>query len=179
MNINEKSPYNITEEMREEWESFKKHFNGEVPDIDSEEVLILLDEISTKARHEYFGMESVKGLNNFSKALKNGEYVIGVDYHPTQYRDIFHYNEKLSSFEIFHFRDLGSNVMPPLKLKRVLSISVTDSSLPRILSALPTFDDLVVSRKNNFLDLSNVMPSKFEEVIENLNKGVKNNEEIK
>ena len=35
MNINEKSPYNITEEMREEWESFKKNFNGEVPDIDS------------------------------------------------------------------------------------------------------------------------------------------------
>ena len=142
-------------------------------------MLELLDEISTKVRHEYFGMESVKGLNNFSKALKSGEYVIGVDYHPTQYRDIFHYNEKLRSFEIFHFRDLGSNVMPPLKLKRVLSISVTDSSLPRILSALPTFDDLVVSRKNNFLDLSNVMPSKFEEVIENLNKGVKNNEEIK
>ena len=62
--------------------------------------------------------------------------------------------------------------MPPLKLKRVLSISVTDSSLPRILSALPTFDDLVVSHKNNFLDLSSINLSKFEEVIENLNKGV-------
>ena len=179
MNTNKNVPNDVSEDLLAEWEELKEKMSEQAPDIDAQKALEFLDEIFIAARHEYFGMESVKGLNNFSKALKNGEYVIGVDYHPTQYRDIFHYNEKLSSFEIFHFRDLGSNVMPPLKLKRVLSISVTDSSLPRILSALPTFDDLVVSRKNNFLELSNVMPSKFEEVIENLNKGVKNNEEIK
>ena len=172
MNINEKSPYNITEEMREEWESFKKHFNGEVPDIDSEEVLILLDEISTKARHEYFGMESVNEISDFYKALINGEYVIGVDYNPTQYLDIFHFSKELGCLEIFNFSDLGPNTMPPLKLKRTFSVSVTDSTLYFFLCTLPPFDDLIVSHNNNFLDLSNVMPSKFEEVIENLNKGV-------
>jgi len=172
MNNNEKSPDSIAEEVLKEWERFKINSNEEVPDINAKEVLELLDEISTKVRHEYFGIESVKGINNFCEALKNGEYVIGVDYNPTQYRDIFHFSKELGCLEIFNFSDLGPNTMPPLKLKRTFSVSVTDSTLYFFLCTLPPFDDLIVSHKNNFLDLSNIMPSKFEEVIENLNKGV-------
>ncbi len=172
MKIDDNVPDSIAKDLLEEWIKFKTNSNEEVPNIDVEEVFEVWDEMCTKARNEYFGIESVKGLNNFTNALKRGEYVIGVDYHPTQYRDIFHYSKELGCLEIFNFRDLGPNTMPPLKLKRTVTVSVTNSTLPRFLSTLPTFDDLVVSRKNNFLDLSNVMPSKFEEVIENLNKGV-------
>ena len=71
MNNNEKSPDSIAEEVLKEWERFKINSNEEVPDINAKEVLELLDEISTKVRHEYFGIESVKGINNFCEALKN------------------------------------------------------------------------------------------------------------
>ena len=73
---------------------------------------------------------------------------------------MFHYENGL--LEFFKFADVGKTVMAPLKLKREKSILLgTSSSLifKAFVDTIPHYDEFIVYRKGNLLDIKNIPPS--------------------
>ena len=107
-----------------------------------------------------YAIEIVNPKNKLINALKQGDYVIGIDYNPFLFQNVFHYKNGL--LEFFKFEDAGELVMAPLKLNREVSIflGTSNSSLFEVfIDTMPHYDDLIVYRKGNLLDIKNIQPS--------------------
>lgn len=107
-----------------------------------------------------YDMEIVTPKKKLINALKQGDYVIGIDYNPFLFQNVFHYENGL--LEFFKFADVGKTVMAPLKLKREKSILLgTSSSLifKAFVDSMPHYDEFIVCRKGNLLDMENIPPS--------------------
>ena len=108
---------------------------------------------------EQYDMEIVTSENKLINALKQGNYVIGVDYNPFLFQNVFHYENGL--FEIFKFENIGGQIAP-LRLKREKSIlhgTNISLNLKTFVDAMPHYDEFVVYRKGNLLDIENIPPS--------------------
>ena len=62
----------------------------------------------------------------FINSLKNGDYIIGIDYNPLLLQNVFHYENGV--LEFFKFADIGESVMAPLRLIREERIFLGTSS---------------------------------------------------
>lgn len=109
---------------------------------------------------EQYGVEIVTPKNKLINALKQGDYVIGIDYNPFVLQDVFHYEN--GKFEVLKFADVGTEVMAPLRLKREQTL-VLPTSHPKVIEALikgmAHYDDFIVCRKGHLLDTDNIAPS--------------------
>ena len=118
------------------------------------------EEEYVKGTFELYDMEIVTPKNKFINALKRGDYVIGVDYNPFLYHNVFHYENGV--LEFFKFDDESELFMAPLRLKREETIFLGTSSSPifkLFIDTMPHYDDLIVCRKGNLLDIENIPPS--------------------
>lgn len=109
---------------------------------------------------EQYGVEIVTPKNKLINALKQGDYVIGIDYNPFVLQDVFHYEN--GKFEVLKFADVGIEVMAPLRLKREQTLYLP-ASHPNVLDALikgmAHYDDFIVYRKGHLLDTESIAPS--------------------
>ena len=128
--------------------------NGKIKEIPVSE------EEYVEAYFEQYGIEIVTPKEKLINALRQGDYVIGVDYNPFVLQDVFHYEN--GRFEFLKFADIGREVMAPLKLKREQTLYLPPS-LPNVLSSLikgmAHYDDFIVCRKGHLLDTENIAPS--------------------
>lgn len=109
---------------------------------------------------EQYDVEIVTPKNKLINALKQGDYVIGIDYNPFLFQNVFHYENGL--LEFFKFADVGDQIAAPLRLKREKSILLgTSSSLifKAFVDSMPHYDEFIVCRKGNLLDIENIPPS--------------------
>lgn len=109
---------------------------------------------------EQYDVEIVTPKNKLINALKKGDYVIGIDYNPFLFQNVFHYENGL--LEFFKFADVGDQIAAPLRLKREKSILLgTSSSLifKAFVDSMPHYDEFMVCRKGNLLDIENIPPS--------------------
>lgn len=107
-----------------------------------------------------YDVEIVTPKDKLVNALKNGDYVIGVDYNPFLFQNVFHY--KNGMIEFFRFADVGKNVMVPLRLSREETIFLgtsSSSTFKLFIDTMPHYDDLIVYRKGNLLDIENITRS--------------------
>lgn len=107
-----------------------------------------------------YDMEIVTPKKKLINALKQGDYVIGIDYNPFLFQNVFHYENGL--LEFFKFADVGDQIAAPLRLKREKSILLgTSSSLifKAFVDSMPHYDEFIVCRKGNLLDIENIPPS--------------------
>lgn len=129
--------------------------------VDGQFKEILLSENEyIKALIEQYDIEVVTTKNKLIKALKQGDYVIGIDYNPFLFQNVFHYENGL--LEFFKFADVGDQIAAPLRLKREKSILLgTSSSLifKAFVDSMPHYDEFMVCRKGNLLDIENIPPS--------------------
>lgn len=113
-----------------------------------------------KETFEQYDIEIVTPRNKLINALKQGDYVIGIDYNPFLLQNVFHY--KNGMFEFFKFADIGEHIMAPLRLKREKSIFVQTAGLAdfqAFVNAMAHYDEFIVYRKGNLLDIENIPPS--------------------
>lgn len=113
-----------------------------------------------KETFEQYGIEIVTPRNKLINALKNGDYVIGVDYNPFLFQNVFHYKNGMIDF--LKFADVGEHIMAPLRLERdstILLPKADSSSWEFFVDNLPHYDDFIVYRKGNLLDIESIPPS--------------------
>lgn len=119
---------------------------------------------------EQYGIEIVTPKDKLINALKQGDYVIGVDYNPFVLQDVFHYEN--GRFEFLKFADVGIEVMAPLRLKREQTLYLP-ASHPNVLDALikgmAHYDDFIVCRKGHLLDTENIPLSMLDMIQESIN----------
>ena len=140
-----------------------KNVDGKIKEVQTSEEKYL------KAWFEQFGVEIVTPKEKLITALKNGDYVIGVDYNPFVLQDVFHY--KNGVFEFIKFSDISTQAIHPLRLRREQSILLpADSPLgvEVFLAGMAHYDDFIVSRKDNLLDIGSIPPSLVESMQEQI-----------
>lgn len=130
--------------------------------IEDEQIKIasISEEEYIKETFEQYGIEIVTHRNKLINALMQGDYVIGVDYNPFLFQNVFHY--KNGMFEFFKFADAGEHVMAPLRLERdstILLPKSDSSSWEFFVDNLPHYDEFIVYRKGNLLDIDSIPPS--------------------
>ena len=109
---------------------------------------------------EQYGIEIVTPKDKLINALKQGDYVIGVDYNPFVLQDVFHYDN--GKFEFLKFADVGIEVMAPLRLKREKTLYLPANHpnvLDSLIKGMAHYDDFIVSKKGNLLDTESIPPS--------------------
>lgn len=109
---------------------------------------------------EQYGVEIVTPKDKLINALKQGDYVIGIDYNPFVLQDVFHYENGM--FEFLKFADIGQDIMVPLRLRREQSMLFPATMQPNFeafLQGMAHYDDFIVSRKGNLLDTESIPPS--------------------
>ena len=109
---------------------------------------------------EQYGVEIVTPKDKLINALKQGDYVIGIDYNPFVLQDVFHYENGM--FEFLKFADIGQEIMVPLRLRREQSMLFPATMQPdfeAFLKGMSHYDDFIVSRKGNLLDIESIPPS--------------------
>ena len=107
-----------------------------------------------------YDMKIVTPKNKLINALKQGDYVIGIDYNPFLFQNVFHYENGI--LEFFRFADIGDRTMAPLRLKRDTSILFRKNSysnLTAFVDTMPHYDEFIVCRKGNLLDIENIPPT--------------------
>ena len=109
---------------------------------------------------EQFGIEIVTPKEKLINALKNGDYVIGVDYNPFILHDVFHYEN--GKFEFLKFKDISTQAIHPLRLRREQSILLPankPADFETFLKGMSHYDDFIVNRKGDLLDTESIPPS--------------------
>lgn len=122
--------------------------------------ILISEEEFVKITFEQYDIEIVTQKDKLINALKQGNYVIGVNYNPFVLENVFHYENEILDF--FKFKDVGEHIMPPLRLKKDSSILIkkTDSSFwETIADAIANYDEFIICRKGNLLDIENIPPS--------------------
>lgn len=133
------------------------------------EKIQLSEEEYVKRYFEEYGIEIVTQKDKLIDALKNGDYIIGIDYNPLILQDVFHYDN--DKFEFLKFRDIDTNVIAPLRLKRETSIYCPDNTtadFDAFIKVISKYDDFIVSRKGYLLDIENIPPSLLDMMQEEL-----------
>ena len=125
---------------------------------DNENIIMvqISEEEYIKNYYEAYGIEDVTPKDKLVAALKNGDYVIGVDFNPLVLYSVYHYED--GEFDVFHFRDDCPFNPSPLKLERAITV-LCPTSIDDIIDFLPNFDGFLVSKKENLLDLQNIPPT--------------------
>ena len=107
-----------------------------------------------------YDIEIVTTKSKFINALKQGNYVIGVDYNPFLFQNVFHYKNGI--LEFYRFADVGNHLLAPLKLKReqTIFLGASSSSIFEVFfDTLPHYDEFIVCHKGNLIDIENIPPS--------------------
>ena len=107
-----------------------------------------------------YDIEVVTPKKKFINAMKQGDYIIGVDYNPFLFQNVFHYEN--SVLEFFRFADVGNHLLAPLKLKREQTIFLgarSSSMFEVFFDTLPHYDEFIVCHKGNLIDIENIPPS--------------------
>lgn len=123
------------------------------------DIRVMTQEEYVKDFFEKYGVEVVTPRKKLIAALRRGDYVIGIDYNPMILHNVFHY--KYGKFEMFKFNDIGPQA-EPLKLKRDLTFCFHKSKLDSFLDTLPHYDEFIVCRKGDLIDIKNIPLSKYE-----------------
>lgn len=118
------------------------------------------EEEFVKVTFKQYDIEIVTQKDKLINALKQGYYVIGVDYNPFILQNVFHYEKGMIDF--LKFADVGEHIMAPLRLERdstILLPKADSSSWKFFVDNLPHYDDFIVYRKGNLLDTESIPPS--------------------
>lgn len=162
--------------------NYKKKQNNSIPRWAFTEVngkvkaVPVSEEEYIKIYFEQFGIEIVTPKEKLINALKNGDYVIGIDYNPFILHDVFHYEN--GKFEFLKFRDISTQAIHPLRLRREQSILLPanmPSDFEAFLQGMAHYDDFIVSRKGKLLDTDNIPPS-IADLIQEMIKNKENND---
>ena len=109
---------------------------------------------------EQYDVEIVTPKNKLINALKQGEYIIGIDYNPFVLVNVFHYENGM--IECFKFTDADDQFKTRLKLVREVSIftqTMSPSYFEDTVKAMSHYDDFIVCRKGQLFDIENIPPS--------------------
>ncbi len=103
---------------------------------------------------EQYDVEIVTPKNKLINALKQGEYIIGIDYNPFVLVNVFHYENGM--IECFKFTDGDDQFKTRLKL--VLEVAIfTQTMSPTYfedtVKAMSHYDDFIVCRKGQLFDI--------------------------
>lgn len=107
-----------------------------------------------------YSVEIVTQKDKLVNALRQGDYVIGIDYNPFVLQDVFHYEN--GKFEFLKFADIGEEVMLPLKLRREQTLLLPENKpfvLDALIGGMSHYDDFIVCRKGRLLDTESIVPS--------------------
>ena len=103
---------------------------------------------------EQYDVEIVTPKNKLINALKQGDYIIGINYNPFVLVNVFHYENGM--IECFKFTDGDDQFKTRLKL--VLEVAIfTQTMSPTYfedtVKAMSHYDDFIVCRKGQLFDI--------------------------
>ena len=103
---------------------------------------------------EQYDVEIVTPKNKLINALKEGDYIIGINYNPFVLVNVFHYENGM--IECFKFTDGDDQFKTRLKL--VLEVAIfTQTMSPTYfedtVKAMSHYDDFIVCRKGQLFDI--------------------------
>ena len=103
---------------------------------------------------EQYDVEIVTPKNKLIDALKQGDYIIGINYNPFVLVNVFHYENGM--IECFKFTDGDDQFKTRLKL--VLEVAIfTQTMSPTYfedtVKAMSHYDDFIVCRKGQLFDI--------------------------
>ena len=113
-----------------------------------------------KETFEQYGIEIVTQKDKLIKALKQGNYVIGIDFNPFLFQNVFHYDNM--KFEFFKFANAGKHLLAPLRLERITSVMLPKANnlaFELLVENMPHYDEFIVCRKGGLLNIENIPPS--------------------